>query len=75
MLKPFNPFKCSEFPILLSLIASVMLLITIITITLLIFSSSGLSASVMIDGLYKIKDSVVNFIKSNFYKKNGGTNE
>lgn len=68
-MKQLNPLNCPETFTILSLIAFVGLLITIISVTILLFRQLGTAAETMEIALDEIKDSVIEFINS---KKGGG---
>lgn len=67
-MKQLNPLNFPETFTILSLIAFVGLLITIISVTILLFRQLGTAAETMEIALDEIKDSVVEFINS----KKGG---
>ena len=67
-MKQLNPLNCPETFTILSLIAFVGLLITIISVTILLFRQLGTAGETMEIALDEIKDSVVEFINS----KKGG---
>ena len=67
-MKQLNPLNCPETFTILSLIAFVGLLITIISVTILLFRQLGTATETMEIARDEIKDSVVEFINS----KKGG---
>ena len=67
-MKQFNPLNCPETFTILSLIVFVGLLVTIISVTILLFRQLGTATETMEIARDEIKDSVVEFINS----KKGG---